>query len=578
MTRCRFLFLTSLWIAIGGWPGAAEELLRTSGEPGRPGGTLVVALRAEPKTLNPVGALNNPSLTVVRRLMADLVHIDRHTQRTVPALAKSWSVSSDGRVYTLELRRGVRFSDGEPFDADDVVFTFEVLLDGEIASPHRDLLTVDGQPIVVRKLGSHSVRFELAKPYTVGERLFDSVPILPRHRLETAYREGGFEKAWTLASPPAEITGLGPFRFRRYVPGVRLELERNPYYWKVDSEGRRLPYLDGITFVFVPTEDAQVLSFQAGETHLIDRLSARNFNLLARQKERGGYVLEDLGAGLNYDFLFFNLNDLEGRGYPALEAKQKWFRGLAFRRAISAAIDREGIARVVYAGRATPIATHVTPGNKLWMHPGLAVPRQSPETARELLGSAGFVWNEAGQLHDAAGKKVELTIVTNSSNTERMGIATIIQEDLARIGIEIRVAGLEFGALMERLFQNYDYEACILGIGGGDVDPNSSLNILTSGGSHHLWQLDEGSMKEAWQTEIDRLMADQLTTIDRAQRQKLYFRVQELVAANLPMIPVVSPNILTGAARDLGNFRPSILDHYTLWNADELYWRSSPER
>ncbi len=578
--RATALAVPVLWLALSAAPLPAEpesNLLRVETPAGQAGGRLVVALRAEPKTLNPVAPVDSPTLTVIRRLTADLIHIDRDTQRTSPALAESWSTSADGRDFRLELRRGVRFSDGHAFDADDVVFTFEVLLDEKISAPHRGLLIVGGEPIAVRKLGSHTVEFKLAAPYAVAERLFDSIPILPRHRLETAYREGRFAEAWGLSTAAGEIAGLGPYRFKSYVPGERLELERNPHYWKVDREGRVLPYLDGITFVFVASEDAQVIRFQAGETHLISRLGARNFALLEREQERKGHVLKDLGSGLNHNFLFFNLNDLAGKELSEIEAKQAWFGKLVFRQAVSAAIDRAGIVRVVYGGRATPIATLVTPGNKLWLNHRLAPPAHSPRAARQLLQAAGFTWDGQGRLRDAAGKPVSFSIVTNASNSERMGIATIIQEDLDRLGMEVHVVGLEFRALIDRIFNSFEYEACILGFGGGDGDPNSSIPILTSGGGTHLWRLGGGGTVAPWQAEIDHLMERQLATIDPGRRKKLYDRVQELVAENVPMVFLVSPNVLTGAARGLGNFRPAILDHFTLWNVDELFWRGDAE-
>jgi peptide/nickel transport system substrate-binding protein len=564
----------SLVLAAAAWAQSEADFLRSTAETGRYGGRLVVALRAEPTTLNPAATLDHPSRTVLDRLMADLIHVDRRTQATVPALAKSWSVSENGRTYTLELRHGIRFSDGHPFDADDVVFTFQVLLDESVAAPHRALLTVGGEPIAVHKLGSHTVRFELAEPYAVGERLFDSIAILPRHRLEAAYREGRLDEAWSLGTDPAEIVGLGPFRLERYLPGQLLELGRNPHYWKVDAEGQRLPYLDRLVFVFVATEDAQVIRFEAGESQLIDHLSAGNYALLEREQERHEYLVEDLGASLDYSFLFFNLNDLAGRGLDEIERKQQWFRQLAFRQAVSAAVDRDAIVRIVYGGRATPIATLVTPGNKRWMHPDLRPTEHSPETAKRLLQAAGFVWDEAGSLRDAGGREVGFTIMTGSSSPERMGIATLIQQDLRQIGIDARVAGLEFRTLVGRVFDSFEYEACVLAFGGGDADPNASLTLLSSDGSQHFWRLSAAA-PPAWETEIDTLMRRQLTAVDPAVRQDLYDRVQELVAANQPMIFLVSPNVLVGAARGLGNFRPAILDHFTLWNADELFWRSA---
>src|SRR5271156_2012321 len=105
---------------------AGEERMIADGAPGHAGGRLVVALRSEPKTLNPALALDEPSRDVIRCLTADLIHINRGSLKTEPSLAKSWSVSKDGRQYTLQLRRGVRFSDGQSFNADDVLFSFQV--------------------------------------------------------------------------------------------------------------------------------------------------------------------------------------------------------------------------------------------------------------------------------------------------------------------------------------------------------------------------------------------------------------------------------------------------------------------
>ena len=221
--------------------------------PGHAGGRLVVALRSEPKTLNPVLAVDDPSRDLIRSVTADLIHINRGSLKTEPSLAKSWNVSPDGRQYTLHLRRGLRFSDGEPFDADDVIFSFQVYLDEKIDSPQRDLLVVGGKPIVVVKVDKYTVRFELAQPYAAAERLFDGVAVLPRHLLEASYRAGTFSNAWTLSIAANQFAGLGPFRLKEYVPGQHVVLERNPYYWKADRGGNQLPYLNEVMFLFVPS-------------------------------------------------------------------------------------------------------------------------------------------------------------------------------------------------------------------------------------------------------------------------------------------------------------------------------------
>ena len=551
----------------------AEERMVTDNAPGRSGGRLVVTLRSEPKTLNPVLAVDASSRDIIRCLTADLIHINRQTQKTEPALAKSWTVSRDGRQYTLRLRHGLRFSDGQPLDADDVVFSFRLYLDEKIDSPQRDLLVVGGKPLVVQKVDDYTVRFELAQPYAAAERLFDGLAILPRHLLENAYRGGSFSDAWPLSMTPSQFAGLGPFRLKEYVPGQRIVLERNPYYWKQDRSGTQLPYLNEVVFQFVTSEDAQVLRFQAGDADVLSRFSAENYAVLQKQAAAKHYRLGDLGAGLEYNFLFFNLNDLSSKALPEIAGKQAWFQDVRFRQAVSAAIDRQSIVKLVYNGRATPLWAQVTPGNKLWVDSKIAAPPKSLQRARDLLKSAGFSWKSDGTLLDSRGSAVEFSILTSSSNAQRVKIATLIQSDLSQLGMNVHVVSLEFHAMVNRLLTTDDYEAAVMGLVSGDADPTSEMNVWLSNGDTHLWHPNETQPATPWEAEMDRLMQQQLIALDYAKRKKLYDRVQEIVAEELPVICLVSPDILVGASDRVGNFQPAILDPYTLWNIDELYIR-----
>lgn len=552
---------------------APQDVFITSNPPGHPGGNLTIALRSEPKTLNPAMASDASTLSVIYCMGADLIHINRVSHRTEPGLAKSWTTSRDGLTYTLQLRRGVRFSDGQPFNADDVIFSFQAYLDENTHSPQRDLLVVGGKPIGIEKVDDYAVRFHLAQPYAAAERLFDGFPILPRHLLELSYRSGNFAQAWGISMQPGQFAGLGPFRLKEYVAGQRLVLERNPYYWKQDSAGNQLPYLDEITFLFVPSEDAQVIRFLSGDTDVLSRFSAGNFQALERQEAGKGFHVFDLGPGLQYNFLFFNLNDLPAEKSPDLVKKQAWFRDLRFRQAVSAAIDREAIVRLIYHGRAAPIATTATPGNKLWIDSAISPPAHSPDQARQLLKAAGFSWKSAGSLVDSRGNSVEFSILTSSSNEERTKMATLIQDDLSRVGMNVHVVSLDFGATVDRLLNSFDYEAAISGIADGDADPNSEINIWLSSGGMHLWHLNEQKPATPWEAELDRLMNEQLVTRDTAKRKRLYDRVQEIEAEQLPVISLVSPDVLVAARDRVGNFQPAILDPNVLWNVDSLYAR-----
>lgn len=556
-------------------PLQSNEEVQLCKEAGQYGGSLVVGLRAEPKTLNPVTAEDAVSREVIGGLMADLVHINRATQQSEPALAKSWKVSADGLNYTLKLRRGIRFSDGQPFDADDVVFSFAVYTDEKIDSPQRDLLILDGKPIRVSKLDQYTVRFTLARPYAAAERIFDSLAILPRHILDKPYRDGQFLQQWSLNTPPSQIVGLGPFRLKQYLPGQRVVLERNPYYWKADSAKRRLPYLDELFFVLAGNEDARLMQFESGETDVVNRLSAQNYSLLARQS--AALQLQDLGPSTEYNFLLFNLNDLGSSHLPEVERKQAWFRSLPFRQAVSAAIDRDSIVRLAYGGRGAPLWGNASPGNKLWVDASLPHPQRSLDSARQLLKSAGFSWNASGSLVDPSGQPVEFSIIVASSNSQRMEMATIVQDDLSKLGMQVNVVPLEFRALLERVFQNHNYETTILGLGGGDADPNAEMNVWVSNGSTHLWHLGETRPATPWEAEIDRLMNQQMLTLNYKRRKRLYDQVQQIIGDNVPMVFLATPDVLVAAKPAVGNFHPAVLEPTTLWNVDQLYLKRGAE-
>lgn len=520
-------------------------------------------LRADPRTFNPVAALDAASASLVVVMHAALFQVDGVSQQVVPALAERLEPPDASGSMLLRLRGGITYPDGEPFGADDVVFSLQVFQDETLAAPQSQALRVGGTPTAATAIDDRTVRLTFGAAHPDPARLLTGVPMLPRHRLEAHYARGALATAWALDAPPADLVGLGPFRLESFLPGQRVTFVRNPAYWRRDAAGRALPRLDRLTAVVVSDPDAQTARLIAGDVDLLSAVDTRQQGLLA---STAGVSLRDAGPSLEYTFLVLNLDDPPGTGTPA--PRTRWFQQTAFRQAVSLAIDRPAIARLIYGGLATPLGAHVSPGNRQW-HAGIAAPARALDEARNRLRAAGFTWDAGGRLRDAAGGAVTFTLLTSTSNPQRQRIATVVQNDLAALGLDVRVAALEFRALVERVTRTRDFDVAVMALGGGDTDPNAESNVWRLDGATHLWRLDAAAPLAPWEAEIDRLMRTQAVTVDPAARRAQYARVQQLVAEHLPIVPLVSPNHLVAVRDGLAGIVPAITSRDSLWNVDE---------
>jgi len=354
-------------------------------EIGRYGGTFVVS-SANPRTLNPIVSVEGSSDVVLAPMFDTLVEENYLTGEIEPGLAESWTVSPDRRTWTFTLREGVRWSDGAPFTADDVIFTIGAVFTEGVVSLHRSALTTGGAPVRVQKLDDRRVRLTTSRPAGFLLRNLSLLWIVPRHKLEPALRQGGaaFMTTWGINTPPRDIVGTGPFIMESFVQGQRITYLRNPAFWKVDRAGNRLPYLTRFIRVHEPNPDAIRLRFLAGE---IDFYSARprEFSELKAGERAGNFTVYDGPETLGFDFLVFNQN-------PAGVASPKltWFQDLQFRRALNLAVDRETIGQQVYGGRATIARGPVSPTVAQYIHKGLPAPSFDLDRAQAALTEAGY--------------------------------------------------------------------------------------------------------------------------------------------------------------------------------------------
>jgi peptide/nickel transport system substrate-binding protein len=206
------------------------------------GGELVASLRSEPANYNRYFEASAATDLVTLLTQGRLVRINRQTDDLEPALAESWS-TTDGLTYTLKLRPNVRFADGQPFTAEDVVFSFDSVY-GAPESVLASGMRVAGKPLKVAAVDPTTVTITFPQPFAPALRLLDNLPILPRHKLLAAYTAKKMKESWTTARPPTEMTGLGPFVLAEHVSGQRMVFTRNPHYWRLDDRGTALPYLD----------------------------------------------------------------------------------------------------------------------------------------------------------------------------------------------------------------------------------------------------------------------------------------------------------------------------------------------
>ncbi|HUB83514.1 MAG TPA: ABC transporter substrate-binding protein [Bryobacteraceae bacterium] len=505
------------------------------------GGELRFCLRADPKTFDPLMVDDDNSEAVRYLTNGVLLRVNRVTQEFTPELATSWKVDQQGRRITFQLRHDVTFSDGTPFSSADVAYTFTRLMDPKLHSPEADPFRSSSDVPQVTTPAPDKVSITFGAPVSGVERLFDGVAIL------------------SARSPKAV---LGPFLVADYKPGVEVLLARNPRYWKTDAAGRRLPYLDKIHLQIQGNRDIELVKFRRGEIDLINSLDAEVFDQLAHQAPTS---VADAGPSLESEMMWFN----QAAKAPLAEYKKAWFASQQFRRAISEAIHREDIARIVYKGHARPSAGPISSANKFWVNTSLEPHPYNVASATHRLEQEGFV-RRHGVLYDREGHAVEFSLVTNAGNRSREQMAAMIQQDLAAIGIRMTIATLDFPSLIERMTQTYQYDACLLGLTNVDLDPSAQMNVWLSSASNHQWNPSEPAPATAWEGEIDRLMRAQASETSAAKRKQLFDRVQQIVWDEEPFLYLVDKNSLMALSPVLHNVAPSAIQPRAYWNIEML--------
>ncbi len=520
------------------------SLLLTVAAAAQGGGQLRFCLHSDPKTFDPVLVEDDASERVRYMTGGFLIRVNRLTQELQPELASSWKLSKDGRTISFQLREGLHFSDGTPFTAEDVAYTMQRMMDPSLHSPTGDAFRSGEGKLQTQLTGPNKISVTFPAPVASLDRKFDQVAIL------------------SAKSPKKEMAVLGPFYVADYKAGAYLLLNRNPNYWKHDEQGRPLPYLDSIRLDIQQNRDAEMLRFSRGEIDLIDTVDAEYFN--RAQTDQVGSA-HDAGVSLDPEQLWFN----QTAKSPIPAYKRAWFRSTNFRVAIWEALNRDDMARLVYRGRAQAAVGMLSPADKFWFNTSLPTRPYDPQGSLKLLSQDGFRLQN-GQLLDREGHSVEFSVITGAGNKTRERMATMMQEDLSKIGIKLNVVTLDFPSLIERITRTLDYEACLLGLTNMTLGPDAQMNVWLSSAENHQWNPGQKQPETAWEAEIDRLMRTQASSLNPKKRKNAFDRVQQIAWEQAPFIYLVNRHALSAVSPKLHNVQPAVLQPYVYWNIERI--------
>ena len=378
----------------------------------------------------------------------------------------------------------------------------------------------------------------------------------------------------TAINEPWRIVGLNMFVLESYRPGERMVFARNPNYWKVNSSGERLPYVERVITKIVQDVNSSNVAFAQGLTDF-ETIAPDNVAWVRRGEERFDYTVLDMGPSNSTNFIWFNLNPGQNEeGEPFVEPyKFEWFSDKRFRQAVSYGINREGIIRGVYFNRADILHGYVSPKRKFWYNDAIRKYPYQPEKSRALFKEMGFEYRES-DLYDGEGRRVSFSLITNSNNGLRVEMATVFKENMASLGIDVELQFLDFNTIVTKISDSFDYEACMLGLGGGAPDPYAGKDILMSGGRMHFWNPQQPEPATEWEARVDELMREVGRHTDVELRKKYFNEVQAILAEEQPFIFLVSAKDYVGYRNRWQNVEPTPLGGIT-WNTESLWAEAS---
>lgn len=508
------------------------------------GGEYRTAVISDYKTFNPFTSSESGSIpNTWMAFGAGLFTQDPTNDKFIPKMADAMpTVSNNGKRFVVKIRQGMKFSDGQEITADDWISTWKIHTDDKVGSNSYDSFFINDKPIVIKKLDKYTLQFDF--PQTSATAYVDmSFTPWPDHIFGEAYRKGGadaIKKMWSLATKPSEIVSPGAWVLDSYQAGERAVLKANPNYgaWNKDSKGNPVPYLDKLSFRIVKDINASLAAYLAGQT---DAFGPRNADDLAQIKKAidGGNLkatlIPNVSPAASSQWITFNWNKSSD------PAKQKLFRDVRFRRAMSHIANRQAMVQLVMGGLGVETYYSVYPVFKNYIFDSAPKYKYDLAQASKLLADMGYSKKNAqGYLTDSKGKVLEFTLSTNAGNNVREQLGRIFADEAKKVGVKVNFTPIDFNTLVGQLQSKGDnrpFDAILLGLSGGDNIWPFGSNVVPCGGNLHSWNNPtDGKCATSQEQLMTKLFYQGQTTVDQDARRKVG---EQLLKAEAELQPVV---------------------------------------
>lgn len=520
---------------------------------------LYTSVASDPRTFNPILITDETSSRLTNDLYESLIRVNPITTLPEPGLAEKWDIAPDNKTITFHLRHDVKWFDGQPVTARDVLFTLDVIYDPKIANSIRPALTVDHKRIVAEAPDDYTVVMHIPRPfapllYSIG------IPVIPAHVLEPVWKAGNFNHTWGIDTPPDKLVGNGPFKMTHYAQGQVVNYDRNNDYWMKDEHGGQLPRLHGKAVTIVPDRNAAYLRYLSGQ---IDVYGPRTEEVSALRDKIKNHELDitvqEMGIDTGSQFFSFNRNPRHYVKNGVVNPKLNWFTDLKFLQAMAHMIDKKSIIDLVYHGLAVPAVADISPENKIFANPNLKDYAYDPKLAADMLEAAGYHLVRPGVRTDPKGNRLEFDLTTNTGSPEADETCTIFKQDVESLGIKVNYRPLEFTTLVDKLDSSFDWDCVLIGFTGG-IDPNGGQNFYRSSGNLHFWNPNQPTPATPWEAEIDTLLDQGASEMDITKRPLYYWKIQQILHDQLPILETVRPQRFASWKNSLKHYQPTVWD------------------